>query len=75
MSIYLVNKVSKKSGGQYRLTEKGHDAVDEMIAFPEIESENYKAEVNKNFLGKTRLTATNYSMYLSELWQDTALLF
>jgi len=45
--------VSKKPGGQYKLTEKGQDAVDEMIAFPEIESENYKEEVNSKFFGQS----------------------
>ena len=50
---YLLSEqgVSKKLGGQYRLTEKGHDAVDEMIAFPEIESKNYKEEINEKFFG------------------------
>jgi hypothetical protein len=47
--------VSKRPGGQYMLTEKGHDAVDEMVAFPEIESENYKQIVNKKFFGKRAL--------------------
>jgi DNA-binding HxlR family transcriptional regulator len=44
--------VSKRPSGQYMLTEKGHDAVDEMIAFPEIESKNYKEEVNRKFFGE-----------------------
>jgi len=52
---YLLSEegVSKKLGGQYRLNEKGQDAVDEMIAFPEIEAENYKEEVNKKFFGRS----------------------
>lgn len=51
---YLLSEqgVSKSPSGLYKLTEKGHDAVDEMIAFPEIESKNYKAEVNEKFFGK-----------------------
>jgi hypothetical protein len=35
----------KTFSDQYMLTEEGHDAVDEMIAFPEIESDNYNEEM------------------------------
>jgi hypothetical protein len=50
---YLLSEqgVSKSPSGQYRLTEKGHDAVDEMIVFPEIESDNYR----QKFFGKSGL--------------------
>jgi hypothetical protein len=41
---YLLNEqgFSKRPGGQYVLTEKGHNAVDELIFFPEIKFDNYK---------------------------------
>ena len=41
--------VTKKKGGQYRLTEKGKDAVSEMIVYPEIESDNYKQKIDQKF--------------------------
>lgn len=47
--------VSKRAGGQYALTDKGHAAVDEMIAFPEITLENYKQIANKKFFSKSAL--------------------
>jgi hypothetical protein len=55
---YSLNEqgVSKKPSGQYILIEKGHDAVDELIAFPEIKSENYKEEANKKFFGQGAVT-------------------
>jgi DNA-binding HxlR family transcriptional regulator len=46
------NGASRKAGGQYMLTEKGHDALGEMLAFPEIKSENYQQIVNKKFFSK-----------------------
>jgi DNA-binding HxlR family transcriptional regulator len=39
--------VSKRPIGQYALTEKGHNAVDEMLAFPEITAENYREKVTQ----------------------------
>lgn len=47
--------VSRKAGGQYMLTEKGHDALGEMLAFPETRSENYQQIVNKKFFSKGAL--------------------
>ena len=47
--------VSRKAGGQYKLNEKGFDAVNEMIAFPEIESANYKEKVDEKFHSKRSL--------------------
>jgi hypothetical protein len=41
--------VTKRAGGQYKLTEKGIAAVSEMIAYPEIASENYQEKIEKNF--------------------------
>ncbi len=41
--------VVAKQANQYELTEKGHYVLDEMIAFPELESDNYK----EKFLGET----------------------
>jgi DNA-binding HxlR family transcriptional regulator len=51
---YLLSEqgVSKKPGGQYKLTEKDQDAINEMIAFPEIKSENYKEEVNRKYFSQ-----------------------
>ncbi len=42
--------VSKQSDLQYKLTEKGHYVLDEMIAFPELESDNYKQKVEQSNL-------------------------
>jgi hypothetical protein len=44
--------VSKRPGGQYMLTEKGHDAVGELIFFPEIKSDNYKEKIDEKFHSK-----------------------
>ena len=54
---YLLTEsgVSKRPGGQYMLTEKGHNAVYQMIAFPEIKSENYREIVDKKFFSKKAL--------------------
>ena len=51
---YLLSEqgVSKKPGGRYKLTERGQDAINEMIAFPEIKSENYKEEVNRKYFSQ-----------------------
>jgi hypothetical protein len=51
---YLLSEhgVSKRPGGQYELTEKGHDAVDELIFFPEIKADNYKEKIDKKFHSK-----------------------
>jgi len=51
---YLLSEqgVSKKPGGKYRLTEKGQDAVNEMVALPEIKSENYKEEINRKYFSQ-----------------------
>jgi hypothetical protein len=38
----------------YELTEKGHFVLDEMIAFPELESDNYR----EKFLGETNQSST-----------------
>ncbi len=48
--------VSKRPGGQYTLTEKGRDAVDEMLAFPEITAENYTEKVTQQYFSKNALT-------------------
>jgi hypothetical protein len=40
--------VLKTFSDQYMLTEEGHNAVDEMIAFPEIESDNYNNTLDKD---------------------------
>ncbi len=63
---YLFNKqgVSKKLGGQYALTGKGHDAVDEMIEFPEIEAENYKDKL----FGKDALTRHKIAYIIGGAW-------
>jgi len=60
--------VSKTPAGQYMLTEKGHDAVDEMIAFPEIEAENYKQLINKKFFSKRALT--RHKLGLHNRWRS-----
>lgn len=51
---YLLNEqgVSKRLGGQYVLTEKGHNAVDELIFFPEIKFDNYKEKIHEKFHSK-----------------------
>jgi hypothetical protein len=47
--------VSKKPSGRYMLTERGHDAIEEMIDFPELESENYKKFFGKSGLAQRKL--------------------
>ncbi len=42
--------VSKQADLQYKLTEKGHYVLDEMIAFPELESDNYTQKVEQSNL-------------------------
>jgi predicted transcriptional regulator len=41
--------VTKKRGGQYRLSEKGKDAVSQMIIYPEIETDYYKQKIDQKF--------------------------
>jgi DNA-binding HxlR family transcriptional regulator len=40
--------VSKQVDLQYSLTEKGHYVLDEMIAFPELESDGYTQKIRKS---------------------------
>jgi len=40
--------VIKQADLQYALTEKGHYVLDEMIAFPELESDGYKQKIRKS---------------------------
>ena len=51
---YLVTDqgVTKKPGGQYRLTESGHDIVRDMIAYPEILAENYEERIREDYFSK-----------------------
>ena len=51
---YLLSEqgVSKRPGGKYALIEKGHDAVDELIFFPEIKADNYKEKIDQKFHSK-----------------------
>ena len=42
--------ISKQADLQYSLTEKGHYVLDEMIAFPELESDGYKQKIRKSGL-------------------------
>jgi hypothetical protein len=51
---YLLSEqgVSKRLGGQYMLTEKGHNAVDELIFFPEIKSDNYEEKIDQKYHSK-----------------------
>ena len=42
--------VSKQADLQYSLTEKGHYVLDEMIAFPELESDGYRQKIRKSGL-------------------------
>jgi hypothetical protein len=44
--------VSVKASGQYQLTEKGHDSVSDMIAYPEIKADNYKEKIEEKFHSK-----------------------
>jgi hypothetical protein len=49
----------KTPSDQYMLTEEGHDAIDDMIAFPEIESDNYNEKMfDKNGLPKQNFTSS-----------------
>jgi hypothetical protein len=49
--------VSKNEGGRYVLTEKGHDALGEMLGFPEITRENYNPDVmDKGTFNRHKLT-------------------
>ncbi len=48
--------VSKQPSEQYMLTEKGHNAVYQMIVFPEIKLENYREIIDKKFFSKKALT-------------------
>ena len=41
--------VTKKAGGQYQLTEKGLDAVNELIVYPEIKADDYKQKIDEKF--------------------------
>jgi hypothetical protein len=51
--------VLKTLSDQYMLTEEGHDAVNEMIAHPEIESDNYNEEMfDKNGQPKQNLSSS-----------------
>lgn len=43
--------LSKQADMQYSLTEKGHYVLDELIAFPELESDSYKQKIWKSGLG------------------------
>jgi DNA-binding HxlR family transcriptional regulator len=42
--------VTKQADLQYSLTEKGHYVLDEMIAFPELESDGYKQKIRTSGL-------------------------
>lgn len=42
--------LSKQTNLQYKLTEKGHCLLDEMIAFPELEADGYKEKIMKGRL-------------------------
>ncbi len=51
--------VFKTFSDQYILTEEGHDTVEEMIAFPEIESDNFNEKMfNKNGEPKQNFTSS-----------------
>jgi hypothetical protein len=47
--------VSKRPGGQYILTEKGIDAVNELVCFPEIKSEKYREKINEKYHSRQSL--------------------
>jgi hypothetical protein len=51
---FILNEqgVTKKAGGLYKLTERGYYAVNELIAFPELQSDNYAERVEKKFFSK-----------------------
>jgi hypothetical protein len=47
--LLIEQGVSKRPGGQYMLIEKGVDAVNELVCFPEIKSEDYKEKIEQKF--------------------------
>jgi hypothetical protein len=51
--------VLKIVSDQYMLTEEGHDAVDKMIAYPEIESDNYNKMFDKDGQLKPNFAKSN----------------
>jgi len=54
--------VSEMLGEQYMLTEEGHDALDEMIAYPELESDNYRNGFdNKTNVGHNQQACNSFS--------------
>ncbi len=53
------NGVAKTFGGQYVLTEKGKDALGEMMAFPELKSKNYANAVNEEYFSQKAVTRWN----------------
>jgi hypothetical protein len=57
--------VSKRPAGQYILTEKGHDAVNELVCFPEIKSENYKEVIDEKFHSKHALQRNKLTYILA----------
>lgn len=62
--------VTKQPDLQYSLTEKGHYVLDEMIAFPELESEDYSQKIRKSGLdlGKTIYTVVGAFMLGFVFW-------
>lgn len=44
----------KLADERYSLTEKGHSVLEELIAFPELASENYRGELGKDARGGRR---------------------
>jgi hypothetical protein len=69
--------VSQVFGDQYMLTEEGHDALDELIAYPEIESDNYKEIFDKNGLPKPNFAKSNQRVmvFLSIMIVATVIVF
>ena len=69
--------VSQVFGDQYMLTEGGHDALDELIAYPEIESDNYKEIFDKNGLLKPNFAKSNQRVmvFLSIMIVATVIVF
>lgn len=76
---YLLPKkgVSQAFGEQYMLTEKGHDTLDEMIAYPEIESDNYNELFDKDGQLKPNFSKSNQrvKVFLSIMIVATVIIF
>ncbi len=67
----------KTLSDQYMLTEEGHDLVDEMVAFPEIESDNYNEMLDKDGQLKPNFAKSNQRViaFLSIMIVATIIIF